>query len=235
MAVLSLAPWRLAKYAAKFLNCLFASSRTSAFQSETLKFFLLKHDKVLSRQRYEERSNMTATAKKLELPFDQNAVKTKPSMKTGTLEGEPIQVLLPIYCKSGYKEETHEIYSINVNGYKAEAICRQPDYFISQTDPKFHLSVPSAINFICQVGIAQALFINGYSTKTVEVLMTGFSMNMTKQLGDPSHIPISMNIFGHLVTASNEQRQTPRTFYKYRYDINEGEWWGTVTVCVPFG
>jgi hypothetical protein len=118
---------------------------------------------------------------------------------------------------------------------QVEAICRQPDFFISPTDPKYHLSVPSAINFLCQVGIAQALFINGYSTKTVEVLMTDFSMTLTKQLGDPNHIPVKMNIFGHLVTSQTEQRKTPRTFYKYKYEIGEGAWWGTVTLCFPFG
>lgn len=176
---------------------------------------------------------MSAPAKKIE-----NLVEVHPGRvekKVGMLEGVALKSLLSPYWDEGFKQDTHRISHINVDGNKAKAICNMTSHFTSPTDPRFHLSIFNAVDFICQVGIAHALYLNNYNEKTVEVLMTDIQVTLTKQVYEPKEIPIDMEIFGRSTTAPGLNRKTSRSFYKWKFDVANGLWWGNVTLCFPFG
>lgn len=173
---------------------------------------------------------MSNLAKQLNVPFDTSA----PEKKTGIVSGAAIQALTSPYWSGGYKQDTHVVDSVTIDGNDAVGICSMSEYFISPTDPKFHLSIFNATDFLCQVGIIHVLFLNDYKQKTMEVLMTDIQFNLTRQLSDPKEIPFKMSIFAKSVAAPSQKRKTARTFYRWKFDVANGAWWGTVSLCFPF-
>jgi hypothetical protein len=160
--------------------------------------------------------------------------------KKATLEGRELGALLSPYWSNGYKQDTHLIKRATINGYVIEAECKMAEYFISPTaEGRFHLSIFNATTFLCQVGITHALALNDYTEKTVEVLMTDFSIQLTSVIGDPEHIPVRMNLIGRTMSGLSkgpeERRRTPRSFYRWRFAIDGDKWWGVIGLCFPFG
>lgn len=151
---------------------------------------------------------------------------------TTVLEGQALESLLSPYWGAGHKQDTHQIRRLIVTDRVVTAACRVPEYYISPTDPRFHLSVFNATAFLCQVGIAHALHLNGHTQKTVEVLMNDYSITLTRMLNDPDNVPVRMEIFGR--SGITQPARRPRTFYRWRFDVGEGAWWGTITLSFPF-
>jgi hypothetical protein len=156
------------------------------------------------------------------------------SPKKAILEGESLITLVSPYWKQGFKTEAHDISKIHVSGNHAVATCSMSSYFTSPDEPRFHLSPVSMTNFLCQIGGAHALFLNGHAKNNFEVMMTDFSLTVTKQVSDPKEIPIRMDIFSQSMTPPAGARTHSRTFYKWRFDIGEGASWGTISLCFPF-
>lgn len=177
---------------------------------------------------------MSNATRKIDLSIVNPAEPTNAPPTEGILKGDKLNALMSPYWAEGFKQDTHDLASVTINKNRIEAECKMKSFFISPTDPRFHLSVFNATDFICQAGIVHALFINGFESKQHEVLMTDIQMTLTKQVMDPTLIPITMEIYAKSVTTPSQSRKTPRSFYKWKFDVANGAWWGTVTLCFPF-
>jgi hypothetical protein len=151
------------------------------------------------------------------------------------LEGERLQRLLSPYWSGGYKQDVHEICSVEVDGRSAVGVCRMNEYFVSPTADDFHLSVFNAIAMLCQVGISHALFLNDIQEKNVEVLMSEFSLTLLRTITDPTKVVIKLDLMSCTVSPATARGRRHWSYYNWKYEINDGAWWGKMTLSFPFG
>src|SRR5579884_4004316 len=95
--------------------------------------------------------------------------------RVGCLEGDALDALLSPYWSGGYREDEHLIDWVHIKGRTAKASCGMSRYYSSPTDSVFHLSVFNATAFLCQLGIAHALFLSGRERKDLEAWLTDYT------------------------------------------------------------
>src|SRR5688572_8225518 len=153
--------------------------------------------------------------------------------KRDRLEGPRLEKLLSAYWSGGFKQDVHEVCSVTVDGRSAVGICRMNEYAVSPTAEDFHLSVFNALAFLCQVGISHALFLNDRTQKDVEVLMSDFSLTLRRMITDPTQVTVKLDLLSCTVSPPTMGTQH-WTYFNWKFDINDGAWWGKVVLSFPF-
>lgn len=139
----------------------------------------------------------------------------------------------PYIMEGGQNEDVFQIDKLVVDGRECHATCSFPKYFTSPTDTSFHLSVQRSIDLVTQVALTHALVLNGIDKKETEIWMQDISLRLTKPQRDPNDIRFSLSLYNRTVVAPSGQRKTHRSFYRWRIEIGEGDWFGNVTYCLP--
>ncbi len=153
--------------------------------------------------------------------------------KDVVLSKEELEPYHSPYIMGGHKDDVFQIDKLVVDGRRCRAKCSFPSYFTSPTDTSFHLSVQRSIDLVTQVALTHALVLNGIEKKEVEIWMPDISLHLTRPQRDPNNILIGVFLYGRTVVPPSGQRKTHRTFYSWRVEIGEGEWFGDVTYSLP--
>ena len=157
------------------------------------------------------------------------------SDRNGVLEGAALKgYYSPYIMEGGAAKDRIAIDRIEINGRSCKATCSMKEYYTSPTDTVgFHLSVQRSVDFLTQIACIHALYLNGRETKDVEIWMPDFQITLTKPQRDPNNIQISMDLFARSSAQSKGASKNELSFYKWKFDIGDGGWWGVVTYCLP--
>ena len=156
-----------------------------------------------------------------------------PGTKTELLAEDLKPFNSPYIMEGGQNQDVFQIDKLTVDGRECHAQCSFPKYFTSPTDTSFHLSVQRSVDLVTQIALTHALVLNGIDKKEVEIWMPEISLRLTKPQRDPNNIKISLFLYGRTVVAPTGQRKSHRTFYRWRIEIGDGDWFGNVTYCLP--
>jgi hypothetical protein len=152
--------------------------------------------------------------------------------RAGRLEGDALDALLSPYWAGGYREDEHSIDWIHIDGRTAKASCGMSRYYSSPTDSVFHLSVFNATAFLCQIGIAHALFLSGRERKDLEAWLTDYTLLLPSKIRTPHPILIELHLVSHTVTPSEEQ-SSHYSFFRWDFVI-DAKWRGFFGIAFPF-
>ncbi len=143
-----------------------------------------------------------------------------------TLDRDLVQKLRSPFHLRGHRDEAHTIERVEADGMVVRAICSVERWFRSPTYDGFHLSFRTGTLLLEEVAHIHTLYAAGYREKSVELLMTEFSITMAKKLTTPTGIPVRMEI-------DSRREEQRHLLLSYKFDVGEGSWRGTITTCIP--
>jgi hypothetical protein len=151
------------------------------------------------------------------------------------LQADALQPLFSKYImEGGANSERPVVENLKLVGRKALSTCRVDEPYFSPTDDRmYHLSAQRGIDFVTQVACAQVLYLNRMRSKTCEMWLNDFDCTYLRPVRT-LRFDLEVELIARSVTPSFPPRKAPRTFYKWRFDVEKGAWFGVFTASFPF-
>jgi hypothetical protein len=155
--------------------------------------------------------------------------------KTGLLQGEILQPYFSDYIMGGGRaKEKPRIRSVDIKGLVATADCYMDDYYVSPDDHLgYHFGMDIGFYLVIQTGIIHALYLSGYKEKKMECIGTDYSITCANAIRSPE-TEVRLEMVSRYVTTATMRSRGPRTFWRWRFELGKGAWFGAITLSFPF-